>query len=59
MITFPEKVRYTLSLAKGFNPSGPNTPSDVYRENPSEDWHVPLDQIIYVGHGGSDMPAST
>ncbi len=24
---------------------------------PEEEWHVPLDQVIYVGDGASDMPA--
>lgn len=56
IITHPEKVRYLLQLAKGLSPSGPNTPADVYRTVPDEEWHVPLDQIIYVGDGASDMP---
>lgn len=57
MITFPEKVRYILQLAKGLGTEGPNAPSDVYREMSDEKWHVPLSQMIYVGDGGSDMPA--
>lgn len=57
MITFPEKVQYLLALAKGIGVEGPNTPARVYREVPEDEWHVPLDQMIYVGDGGSDMPA--
>jgi hypothetical protein len=56
MVTFPEKVRYILQLAKGLGTDGVNAPADVYREVPPEEMHVPLDQIIYVGDGGSDMP---
>ena len=56
VITFPEKVRYILQLAKGLGISGPDSPAEVYRDIPEEAWHVPLDQIVYVGDGGSDMP---
>ena len=57
VITFPEKVRYILAMAKGLSPEGANEPADVYRQVPDEEWHVPLDQVVYVGDGGSDMPA--
>ena len=56
MITFSEKVRYVLQLAKGVGTEGANEPEDVYRNVPEEDWHVPLDQVLYVGDGASDMP---
>ena len=55
VLTHPEKMHYILQLAKGVG--GPNSPSDVYKEVADEDWHVPLDQLIYIGDGISDMPA--
>lgn len=57
LITHPEKVRYILGMAKGLGVSGENSPSNVYREVPEDEWHVPLSQVIYVGDGASDMPA--
>ena len=57
IVTHPEKVRYILQLAKGTGADGDNSPADVYRDLPDKEWHVPLDQLIYVGDGVSDMPA--
>lgn len=56
IVSFPEKVRYLLALSKGLDPNGPNAPADVYRPVEPEDQHLPLDQLIYLGDGGSDMP---
>ena len=55
-ITYSEKVRYILALAKGVGIQGANEPREVYRDVPEREWHVPLSQIIYVGDGASDMP---
>jgi phosphoserine phosphatase len=57
VITYPEKVRYLLQLAKGLSVEGPDAPPDVYRDIAEENWHVPFDQMIYVGDGASDLPA--
>lgn len=57
VITHPEKARYILALSKDMDPKGPNGPADVYRDVPDGQVHLPLDQIIYVGDGGSDMAA--
>ena len=57
VVTFPEKVRYLLQLAKGLDSEETSAPADVYRNVPDEELHVPLSQIIYVGDGASDMPA--
>ena len=57
VITYPQKVRYLMQLAKGLPLDGPDAPPDVYREVPDEDWYVPFDQMVYVGDGASDLPA--
>ncbi|PAP75221.1 HAD family hydrolase [Rubrivirga marina] len=56
MITHSEKTRYLLAIAKGVGVGGSNEPAEVYRDIPEAEWHVPLDQVIYVGDGASDMP---
>lgn len=57
IITHPEKVHYILRLAKGLGAAGSSGPEDGWRDVPEEDMHMPLDQIIYVGDGASDLPA--
>jgi phosphoglycolate phosphatase-like HAD superfamily hydrolase len=52
-----EKSRYLLALAKGLDMAGANEPQDVHKDKPAEEWHVPLDQMIYVGDGASDIDA--
>jgi phosphoserine phosphatase len=52
-----EKARYLLALAKGLDIAGANEPQDVHMDKPLEEWHVPLDQMIYVGDGASDIDA--
>jgi hypothetical protein len=56
ILTFHEKEEYVLMIAKGLDEEGPSGPDDVYREVPEEEMHVPLEQMIYVGDGASDMP---
>lgn len=57
VVTYPEKVRYLLQLAKNIPLEGADAPADVYRPVPDEKWRFPLDQMIYVGDGASDLPA--
>ncbi len=57
ILTHPEKVRYILALSKGLDPQGANAPAHVYRDVPDAEVYVPLDQMIYVGDGRSDMSA--
>lgn len=57
IVTYPEKAHYLLQLAKGLSVDGVDTPADVYRDVPGERWHVPFDQMVYVGDGASDLPA--
>lgn len=57
LVTHPEKTRYLMQISKGIAHGKVGQPNDVYRPVPVEDLHVPLNQIIYVGDGSSDMPA--
>ncbi len=58
IVTHPEKVRYLHALSRGNDVTNPDTsPSEVYQSVPEADLHVPLDQVIYVGDGASDIPA--
>ena len=57
VITYGQKVRYLMALAKGLGVQGHDAPADVWRDVPAEDWYVPLDQVVYVGDGSSDLPA--
>lgn len=52
-----EKARYLRAFAKGLDIAGANEPQDVHQEMPAEVWHLPLDQMIYVGDGASDIDA--
>lgn len=56
LITHPEKMRYLLQIAKGLEMEGAN-PAHVYRPIDANEWLVPVDQMIYVGDGSSDLPA--
>lgn len=52
-----EKARYLMALAKGLGMHGANEPQDVHVDKPQDKWHVPYDQMIYVGDGVSDISA--
>lgn len=56
-VSYPDKIRYILKLCKGLHIDHPKIVDDVYKDVPDEEWHVPLNQIVYVGDGDSDMPA--
>jgi phosphoserine phosphatase len=56
IVTYSDKVRYLMAYAKGRSVEGHDAPADVWREISDEDYHVPLDQMIYVGDGASDLP---
>ncbi|MEZ5449669.1 MAG: hypothetical protein R3E89_12015 [Thiolinea sp.] len=55
IIGHAEKVRYVQMIAKGLAENGANGPADIHKPIPAAEWHVPLEQIIYVGDGSSDM----
>lgn len=56
IIPHSEKMRYLLQIAKGL-PLDTANPVDVYRPVDSEEWRAPVDQMIYLGDGSSDLPA--
>jgi phosphoglycolate phosphatase-like HAD superfamily hydrolase len=55
-ITHAEKTRYLLQIAKGLELDSAN-PMNVYQPRDPGDWLAPVDQMIYLGDGSSDLPA--
>ena len=55
-VTHPDKVRYLYYLSKGIESHSEDDLMFVYQDVPYGDLHVPLDQVIYVGDGTSDLP---
>lgn len=51
------KVRHLKALAKGLPSIESDRDSDVDAHVPPEKWHVPFEQMIFVGDGDSDLPA--
>lgn len=56
IITHAEKTRYLLQIAKGLELHYAN-PTNFYRPREDSKWLAPVDQMIYVGDGSSDLPA--
>ena len=56
LLTDYQKVGYLMMIAKGIELDGP-IPADIWRPLDPADWFVPLDQMVFVGDGSSDMPA--
>ena len=56
MLIDTEKPRYLLQIAKGLDLGGAN-PVDAFRPVPKDRWHVPVEQMIFLGDGSSDLPA--
>lgn len=52
-----EKVRHLLAIAKGLDSIASDQSDDVNADIDPADWHVPFEQIVFVGDGDSDMPA--
>ncbi|MDB9524485.1 haloacid dehalogenase-like hydrolase [Oscillatoria sp. CS-180] len=55
-LSHPEKPRYLYYLSRGINYSDDEDLLFVYKDVPPEELTIPLDQIIYVGDGTSDIP---
>ena len=56
IVTNPDKVRYLYYLSKGVKSGSEEDLLFVYQDVPYGDLHVPLDRVIYVGDGTSDLP---
>ena len=57
-ISHTEKTRYLYLLAKGAEQTQEDQLSlAAYDDQQVQDLHVPLDQVIYVGDGSSDIPS--
>lgn len=57
VLNHPEKVRYLLHLSKDGSAEPDLEPAGVYGPVEHGKRHVPLDQVIFLGDGASDMPA--
>lgn len=58
-MTHTEKTRYLYHLSKGIDEAREKDLIYSYRDVPIEELHVPLNQVIYVGDGSSDIPCFT
>lgn len=50
------KVRHLMAIAKGLDSVRSDRDHDIDREIPESEWHVPYEQMIFVGDGDSDLP---
>ncbi|MDY7012092.1 MAG: HAD family hydrolase [Cyanobacteriota bacterium] len=55
-MTHTEKTRYLYYLSKGIDTENEKDLIYNYRDIPVEKLHVPLNQVVYVGDGTSDIP---
>jgi phosphoserine phosphatase len=57
VVSFTDKTRYVFQVQKGiFGPASRSKPFEVNRKVPAEALRVPLDQMIFVGDGYTDVP---
>ena len=56
LVTHPEKPRYILQICKGKDLEKAN-PTGADESIERSEWRLPLDQVVYVGDGKSDIPA--
>ena len=52
-----DKVRHIMAIAKGLDSIASDQSNDVDRHFPEDEWYVPIEQIVFVGDGDSDLPA--
>ena len=52
-----DKVRHIMAIAKGLDSISSDRSRDVDRHYPEDQWYVPVEQIVFVGDGDSDLPA--
>jgi phosphoserine phosphatase len=57
IVSFTDKTRYIFHVSKGiFGRKFLGTPFEVNRKIPPQELRVPLDQIVFVGDGYTDIP---
>jgi hypothetical protein len=57
IVSLTDKTRYIFHVSKGiFGPKFQGKPFEVNRKIPPQELRVPLDQIIFVGDGYTDIP---
>lgn len=57
VVSFTDKTRFLFHIQKGLvGPGHADKPFEVNRKVPRERQHVPLDQMIFVGDGYTDIP---
>lgn len=56
LVTHTEKTRYLFQIAKGIDSLEKDGKMFIFRDIPREEMHIPLNQMIYVGDGSSDIP---
>jgi hypothetical protein len=57
IVSFTDKTRYLFGLSKGFVGEGYlGKPFEVNRKIPFDQIRIPLDQVIFVGDGYTDIP---
>jgi len=58
IVSHVEKTRYLRQISTGIHDQERTAaPGEVFRDVPPENLHLPLDQVVYVGDGASDLPA--
>lgn len=57
IVSFTDKTRYVFQIAKGLvGPDARGRPFDVNRKIPASELRIPMDQMIFVGDGYTDIP---
>jgi hypothetical protein len=57
IVSFTDKTRYIFHVSKGiFGQKFLGTPFEVNRKIPPQELRIPLDQIVFVGDGYTDIP---
>lgn len=51
------KVRHLMAIAKGVESIEADRDDDVDAYLSEQDWHVPFEQMVFVGDGDSDLPS--
>ncbi|MGD1898798.1 MAG: hypothetical protein ACFB16_17825 [Phormidesmis sp.] len=55
-MTHVEKTRYLYYLSKGVDSQNETDLVYNYADIPTEELYIPLDQVVYIGDGASDVP---